>query len=1039
FLFSSFKLYKVKFLSFFNNLFRYIKLLRHYGLSFAPFQFRLYFTQSEHYSSPYFLQEFVEKVLSSPRKTKLIALWFTIGAFISLICYVTTPIYLLHLLISEFSTTFVTEKENLSPKIDSTRPSTALKLLQSPIFLPLHEHINAGITPVLPGLNLPLSHMPIFVAVLIIASILHEAGHAIAAVNANVRVTGLGFFVFAIYPGAFTEVEPNELDRCSYAQKLRIYGAGVWHNIILAIVGLFFLLLIPIIFKPFYSNNAGVIVTGISPRSGLYGQTGLQLGHQILRVNQCKIRNAEDWNVCLSGRIDTNDSIGFLAQFRSVSRMTASVDKVIHSDGEVQCCSEFNVTNTTHICFRYFSPRKRTTKEPVVQKPIFPDFPNFEAEFGVKKRQKRATNLKTRLLSLNESTTVQSDIDSDFATFSSLDYSHACLPAMQITEHAQCQISSRSSKSFSILPYGYVCVVPALYNDTVLLRFQVKDQRKPILFIGYLSEPLYFVGISELTPRFTFVPWWIPRIFELFSSYLITFSLAMGVLNAVPCYGLDGQFISSTVVNYFCQNLSNNQNAVLECNDQFRPVISDEEKRVFESVRLEHVRLLEKLEHASEKLDTINKLIPTKEAELKEIQILIKELDLLRHEYSDKRNVQLKLPHSPIDENYKQVEKKILTNFNLFEESIDFRSSMDLSTLLSVPDFDPNRWLYLPPLLPLFKKYFVSFLSTYKLTQLQINDFNELKKSLDISQDKYFIDFNCSNSCYTKEQMVKIYKQSTFTIILPDKDTFQESFYESLQAGSIPVICSLHTFLPFDEFVDWKLATIRIPPSRFPELHFILRSIGVQDLLEIKRKGRFYFENLLMDKRVLIRSIISLMRFRLQLPDIDESANSSIPLYKSNNNSIWGYPSFISTAIRPPYDDEYLGPSEMPIISPQFAHNFTTFNLFNYKFWNDYPFANSNSLKFIPNDHPLPSDAEFNEDTSFGMRPILPGTGVEFSKAIGGNRQREHFTILITTFNREQVLMNTLERLIGLPYLNKVIVVWNDVKRSPSLPAWPRQ
>lgn len=75
--------------------------------------------------------------------------------------------------------------------------------------------------------------------------------------------------------------------------------------------------------------------------------------------------------------------------------MTASVDKVIHSDGEVQCCSEFNVTNTTHICFRYFSPRKRTTKEPVVQKPIFPDFPNFEAEFGVKKRQKRATNLKT--------------------------------------------------------------------------------------------------------------------------------------------------------------------------------------------------------------------------------------------------------------------------------------------------------------------------------------------------------------------------------------------------------------------------------------------------------------------------------------------------------------------------------------------------------------------------------------------------------------------------------------------------------------------
>nr|CAD2193966.1 unnamed protein product [Meloidogyne enterolobii] len=536
---------------------KYIKLLRHYGLSFAPFQFRVYFTQLEHHSSPYFLQEFVEKILSSPKRTKLIALWFTIGAFISLIFYVTTPIYLLHLLLSEFSSTFLSEKQNSTPKSETIQTSYSLRLLHAPIFLPLHEHINAGITPVLPGLNLPLSHMPIFVAVLIIASILHEAGHAIAAASSNVRVTGLGFFVFAIYPGAFTEVEPTELDRCSCAQKLRIYGAGVWHNIILAFLDFFLLLLIPVIFKPFYSNNAGVVVTGISPRSGLYGQTGLQLGHQILRVNQCKVRNSDDWFACLNGKISTNHSIGFLAQYRAVSRMTASEDKVARSEGEVQCCSEFNVTNTTHICFRYLSPiKKSTTQPPTVQKPIFPEFPDFEAEFGVQKRQKRATDLKTRLLSLNEATTRQPNINLKDDSLSSIDYSHACLPAMQVTEHAQCQISSRSSKPFSILPYGYVCVVPALYNDTILLRFQVKDQRKPVLFIGYLSEPLYLVGISDLTPRFAFVPWWIPRIFELFSSYLITFSLAMGVLNAVPCYGLDGQFISNTVVNYFFQNLS---------------------------------------------------------------------------------------------------------------------------------------------------------------------------------------------------------------------------------------------------------------------------------------------------------------------------------------------------------------------------------------------------------------------------------------------------------------------------------------------------
>jgi hypothetical protein len=63
----------------------------------------------------------------------------------------------------------------------------------------------------------------------------------------------------------------------------------------------------------------------------------------------------------------------------------------------------------------------------------------------------------------------------------------------------------------------------------------------------------------------------------------------------------------------------------------------------------------------------------------------------------------------------------------------------------------------------------------------------------------------------------------------------------------VPVICSLHAPLPFEDLVDWRLAVIRIPPSRFPELHFILRSISATDLIELKRKGRYFFENYLAD------------------------------------------------------------------------------------------------------------------------------------------------------------------------------------------------
>ncbi|KJH50266.1 EXTL2, alpha-1,4-N-acetylhexosaminyltransferase [Dictyocaulus viviparus] len=72
-----------------------------------------------------------------------------------------------------------------------------------------------------------------------------------------------------------------------------------------------------------------------------------------------------------------------------------------------------------------------------------------------------------------------------------------------------------------------------------------------------------------------------------------------------------------------------------------------------------------------------------------------------------------------------------------------------------------------------------------------------------------------------------------------------------------------------------------------------------------------------------------------------------------------------------------------------------------------------------------------------GFRPIKPGSGVEFSKALGGNRIREQFTVVLLTYNRDSVLSTSLERLHRLPYLNKVIVIWNNVAREP-LGAWPR-
>jgi alpha-1,4-N-acetylglucosaminyltransferase EXTL3 len=74
--------------------------------------------------------------------------------------------------------------------------------------------------------------------------------------------------------------------------------------------------------------------------------------------------------------------------------------------------------------------------------------------------------------------------------------------------------------------------------------------------------------------------------------------------------------------------------------------------------------------------------------------------------------------------------------------------------------------------------------------------------------------------------------------------------------------------------------------------------------------------------------------------------------------------------------------------------------------------------------------------TKFRQRKSYPclgegGSGKEFSEALGGNSPQEQFTVVMLTYEREAVLVSSLARLHGLPYLNRVIVVWN----SPQPPA----
>ncbi|CAB4386799.1 unnamed protein product [Rhizophagus irregularis] len=105
--------------------------------------------------------------------------------------------------------------------------------------------------PVIPGVTLPTSHLIYYLIALLICGIIHEAGHAIAAYRESVPIDYTGIFLYFFYPGAFVSFSDLHFNKCLFREKLRILCAGVWHNIVIFLFGMFIL-------------NSGIITLSMS-------------------------------------------------------------------------------------------------------------------------------------------------------------------------------------------------------------------------------------------------------------------------------------------------------------------------------------------------------------------------------------------------------------------------------------------------------------------------------------------------------------------------------------------------------------------------------------------------------------------------------------------------------------------------------------------------------------------------------------------------------------------------------------------------------
>ncbi|CAL8073153.1 unnamed protein product [Calicophoron daubneyi] len=388
----------------------------------------------------------------------------------------------------------------------------------------------------MPGVNLPFSQMGFYMLTLLLCALLHEAGHALAALHERVRLHGFGVFLFGFYPGAYVDLNTADLQGLAPFNQLRIYCAGVWHNAVIAIFSVLLFYTMPYLLSPGYHTGSGVGVTYLRENSVVTGHRGLSLGDAITRINSCPVANQSDWyrcleeaharpsGYCVSGAYlntihTTYEAQGPRRTLSAVASVGRSADSgetgYTGTPGDSQstfdCCSHQSAS--THLCFTYSVLSKHGGKSP----------------------------------------------------------RYACLPARPVTERATCYSAAdcgpqsvlrqgNSAKSglaesglLSAASRNVICVVPSPPdNQTRLVRLVHNRKEAPaILFLGPLDDLLSSVGVSDYVPRWpSILSPNFPVVLGLFCTYLFSLSGALVILNVVPCYALDGQWILKALIDW---------------------------------------------------------------------------------------------------------------------------------------------------------------------------------------------------------------------------------------------------------------------------------------------------------------------------------------------------------------------------------------------------------------------------------------------------------------------------------------------------------
>ena len=368
-----------------------------------------------------------------------------------------------------------------------------------------------------------------------------------------------------------------------------------------------------------------------------------------------------------------------------------------------------------------------------------------------------------------------------------------------------------------------------------------------------------------------------------------------------------------------------------------------------------------------------------------------------------------------------------------------FRREFDiLSPPMTCMDLVEPFWKGLPPHVPPLRTYLLYFEGRQVVTQgtsmvslISVSELNSLRDALVSNGAKVVIETECPGGeddngavegewalCGTEQSRFSACSQSTFSLSIGNGGELGGVTYtrlvESLRCGAVPIIFGVKV-LPFDDVIDWSETAILLPPGRFGDIHYIVRSMDPDTILQYRRQGRYIWETYFRSPGQILDSIIAIVRYKSLHP--------------------------------PPPPQEYTGrqlatiPGDLfTFTSPTYQHNFS---IYTHDFWNTPP----GPFNMYPLTPVKPGPVSGTKYTNLDKASILhlplhivqAGgiTGPHFESYLLGDTPEEQFTVVMLTYRRNEVLLEAVMRLKELSFLAKVVVVWNTEEDPPTDMEWP--